>query len=1125
MVGRYTLDGATAAVNNPATKPADLAVIARDFPSLRPAVAVHPNVYPDLLDWLRQYGDDDVKQAVDGRDGDAGATQLAGAAVVDAGTAETVMAPQLAGGYFDPEATTVAGQAPAYSGPTTGASKYTPGMTSMGVGPGGIPPTYGPYPGMMPMYGRRPRGMPLLIGVGVVVVALVVAAILWGIPGTGFHGVLKSGGGSSSHPVGEPAKASYAFGYKKTWTVTAASLGITQDQLGYGVSVDDVNVLPLAESDTTWLLGVDNPAGGPVMYLYGVDAATGAKKWGEVFNGPVARVCAPDAIDGVFYCGQADEGVFAVDPDTGKMTKLANPFSVGSIVQTTAGQVSISEPICAQCLSLEVVDGYILATAPFDNYMSGLVSLISPAGKVMWTIQPPDYCGPEEETPPDVGMGGLVIINDGCGAYVFDVKTGNMLVRASGSLGFVSEKRLWLGYGSADRESFTDSSGGQWTIGDGSSQGSHWMGFASPDSVAPLTSTISDETCIVSWVEADGSTRWLSNFGSSENGEPGYACSFQSTFDGQSLILNEAGGYTWALSPKDGTILWRNSVDASQLAGSGHLYYVLPGDGTVVIPVNDWVAAFNGSTGVKYWSMREMWLSKVSRNVTSISMVGSARNISGPSAVYRIDPAMPQPRVPSMPASLPSCPDGWTPVSWSTWDGGHTLVCSGAGTLYYVVIVIGSQKYEDYGATSIPTGGYSASFSGNRSAVISLGGGLIQFTQGKKTTSYLASQSWYQGASGGFKTTPSGIPPCPKGSYPLSLSIWQGQWLLTCGTAPDVVTAFFYFNGSSTLQGKGMTSQGGMSCGTDSKGQTVCVGPGKVTVTKNGKTDTFTPESGYGAGLGGYDKPPAGMPECASSNWSYGGSYPDTAAYGKWQDASGGVNWLLICQGSSGYGIVRGGSWADDQVTFFEVNESSLGVFMTNFSGGDLNGVTVSMSPDGTYQVTGGSSSHLGATQGWQPLLEGYFPHGGGGSSGTPGGQPTESSDAATQQVLNLQSLVWQNAYVRPSLTSYIQVCDVSGIANVLQLRQDFLAAVQASAVDKIPNGYQLQSVLENAIQYSIQSDQSYLTWAQRGCPRPVPVLQSDTNAGNAKDQFVAMWNSTIAGRYPGAQQLTTSQL
>jgi len=52
MTSDYTLEEATAAVADPATLPGDLQAIAAQFPSLRPAIADHPNAYPGLIEWI-----------------------------------------------------------------------------------------------------------------------------------------------------------------------------------------------------------------------------------------------------------------------------------------------------------------------------------------------------------------------------------------------------------------------------------------------------------------------------------------------------------------------------------------------------------------------------------------------------------------------------------------------------------------------------------------------------------------------------------------------------------------------------------------------------------------------------------------------------------------------------------------------------------------------------------------------------------------------------------------------------------------------------------------------------------------------------------------------------------------
>jgi hypothetical protein len=67
-VGDFSnLDVAVAAVADPATSAAELAQIAAAHPSLGPQVAAHVNVYPGLLDWLGQHGDQATRAAVAAR--------------------------------------------------------------------------------------------------------------------------------------------------------------------------------------------------------------------------------------------------------------------------------------------------------------------------------------------------------------------------------------------------------------------------------------------------------------------------------------------------------------------------------------------------------------------------------------------------------------------------------------------------------------------------------------------------------------------------------------------------------------------------------------------------------------------------------------------------------------------------------------------------------------------------------------------------------------------------------------------------------------------------------------------------------------------------------------------------
>ena len=64
MTGMTDLNAAVGALADPSTTAADLSVIAQTHPSLRTTVALHPNAYPGLLDWLDNLGDPTVSAAV-----------------------------------------------------------------------------------------------------------------------------------------------------------------------------------------------------------------------------------------------------------------------------------------------------------------------------------------------------------------------------------------------------------------------------------------------------------------------------------------------------------------------------------------------------------------------------------------------------------------------------------------------------------------------------------------------------------------------------------------------------------------------------------------------------------------------------------------------------------------------------------------------------------------------------------------------------------------------------------------------------------------------------------------------------------------------------------------------------
>ncbi|MEO6533319.1 MAG: hypothetical protein ABIO06_07065 [Pseudolysinimonas sp.] len=222
--------------------------------------------------------------------------------------------------------------------------------------------------------------------------------------------------------------------------------------------------------------------------------------------------------------------------------------------------------------------------------------------------------------------------------------------------------------------------------------------------------------------------------------------------------------------------------------------------------------------------------------------------------IMRLDPGSGATRVSAEPAALPACPEGQTPVSFSTWDKGKgaTLVCQGFARTVTVVLIVRGKTYTSASGSITPTG-YRADFGGGLSVDIGLGGWAAWVVDGQTTTLHAASGGWQIGdvAARAYPAMNDKVEACPIGSYPLSLSTWHGGWLLTCGRAGATITKFVYVDGSSHGSGGAMTTQGGLSCGTAAAGVKVCVSASPAVVafsSKGGPQTQHSVDANYVAG-------------------------------------------------------------------------------------------------------------------------------------------------------------------------------------------------------------------------------------------------------------------------------------
>jgi hypothetical protein len=82
----------------------------------------------------------------------------------------------------------------------------------------------------------------------------------------------------------------------------------------------------------------------------------------------------------------------------------------------------------------------------------------------------------------------------------------------------------------------------------------------------------------------------------------------------------------------------------------------------------------------------------------------------------------------------------------------------------------------------------------------------------------------------------------------LSLSLWPGGWLLTCGTLDGTQTSFDYADNGDRSSGGELVYSGGRYCGVDLEGLQVCVASAPSVVQFG--TTRYTVESNYFADSG-----------------------------------------------------------------------------------------------------------------------------------------------------------------------------------------------------------------------------------------------------------------------------------
>ncbi|QEO08842.1 hypothetical protein [Protaetiibacter larvae] len=232
----------------------------------------------------------------------------------------------------------------------------------------------------------------------------------------------------------------------------------------------------------------------------------------------------------------------------------------------------------------------------------------------------------------------------------------------------------------------------------------------------------------------------------------------------------------------------------------------------------------------------------------------------GDERMLRVDPLLPPTRVDGMPDELPDCPAGWTPVAWSEWDGGITLVCQEVSGSSFRAFRVGGGETSSDDVEVTPTG-YRIVFEDGE-LELALGGWWVL---DDSETAVGAIRGWTAGRAeaASYPELPSGVQACPSGTFPLSLSLWRGGWLLVCGLASDSPSSLRFVDGERSGIGEAYLD-GDRVCGVDQEGVELCVSAAPALVqfsadggvpTQRSVTDNYFAgrgEGGAGRGTGAY---------------------------------------------------------------------------------------------------------------------------------------------------------------------------------------------------------------------------------------------------------------------------------
>lgn len=348
---------AWAIAHDPQATPEQLSLVAQHHPSLDAVVAAHPQAYPDLLDWLAQYGSEAAQQAVAARR----AAQDPKPATLEnpAGTAASVTTPSSAPIPPDPD---VAASDRATAAAPPPESLYPP------------PPLMAPVPAP-----KAPAKIaaPLVIA-GITVVGIIaLAVVVMTTPVLSWLGLGNSTTSTTSQGWNDPAGADYANGAVPKWTLDLAQQYPGEDlSFTFGPILDDAwhwsRYSPL-EIGTIWIAPYtpqSDPGAKSDGGLLGLDRATGKVLWRDKNLTHCATVPIKDELP--CLTAHRDAQIAMVSVKTGAVRMLNVEGSVDYLAVAGQNLVVVSESTDKVTLTAVSGDGSVQWRQTLPDYEGGI---------------------------------------------------------------------------------------------------------------------------------------------------------------------------------------------------------------------------------------------------------------------------------------------------------------------------------------------------------------------------------------------------------------------------------------------------------------------------------------------------------------------------------------------------------------------------------------------------------------------------------------------------------------------------------------------------------------------------------------------------------------------------------